>query len=289
MPPLITGLEQIADHYDGYLLDLFGTIHDGYAPLPGVLEGLAALKARGKTLLVISNAPRRNHAVVERMAAMGITDGHYDMVLSSGESAHRALRDGGDEWHAALGRACCHLGHPGDDSIYAGLDLDIVAALESADFILNTGLKDASETVADYADVLAAGAARGLPMLCANPDLVVLRGDAREVCAGALAARYATLGGEVVYHGKPHPPIYETAFALLGDVARERMIAIGDSLRTDVAGAAEAEIDSALVLGGIHADELGIDFGDSARPERLQALYAEIGIAPTYVIPALRW
>ncbi|MCP4329208.1 MAG: TIGR01459 family HAD-type hydrolase [Alphaproteobacteria bacterium] len=288
-PRKLAGMSEIADRYDGYLLDLWGTIHDGLQPLPGVLAALTELKARGKRLLVISNAPRRNTAVIERMRTMGIADHLYDAVLSSGESAHVSIRDRGDRHHAALGRACYHLGPSRDSSVYAELDLDIVQDLESAEFVLNTGLDKPEETVADYAPVLDAAAARGLPMICANPDLVVLRGPLRELCAGALAARYEAQGGTVIYHGKPHAPIYDIALQMLDIEDRSRLIAVGDSLRTDIAGANRIGIDSVLILGGIHAEALSISPGQDADTARLRGLYGELGAAPSYTLPAFIW
>jgi len=281
-PRLLSGIGEVADRYDGYLLDLWGTVHDGYRPLPGVLDAMTALKDRGKRILIISNAPRRNDAVIERMDAIGIPGGLYDAVLSSGEAAHRALRDRADPVHAALGRACYHLGPARDDSALIGLDIDLVDDVAAADFILNTGLDKAEETVADYEPVLSAGADRGVTMICANPDLVVLRGDVRELCAGALAVRYAEIGGPVIYHGKPHAPIYATAFDLLGITDRDRLVAVGDSLRTDIAGARAAGIASVLVLGGIHALEAGDADG-------LACLYAEAGAIPDYTLPGFTW
>jgi HAD superfamily hydrolase (TIGR01459 family) len=288
-PPILSGLREIADRYDGYLLDLWGTIHDGVRPLPGVLDAMAALKARGARLLILSNAPRRNRAVIARMAKMGIGDELYDAVLSSGEDAHRALRDRSDPWHARLGRVCYHLGPPRDASVYEGLDLELVADVDRADFILATGIDEPDETVADYEPVLAAGATRRVPMVCANPDLVVLRGDVPEVCAGALADRYAELGGEVYYHGKPHPAIYDAALALLGIGDRARVAAVGDSLRTDIAGARAIGIDTVFIPGGIHAEALGHQADVAPDRARLQALFDEAGVIPTFVLPAFVW
>ncbi len=281
-PRLLTGIGEVADRYDGYLLDLWGTVHDGYRPLPGALEAMIALKARGKRILMISNAPRRNDVVIERLAAIGIPDRLYDAVITSGEAAHRALRERTDSDHAALGRACYHLGPPRDESVLVGLDIDLVDDLAAADFILNTGLDKVDETVADYEPLLAAGAGRALPMICANPDLVVLHGDARELCAGALAARYEDLGGTVIYHGKPHAAIYATALDLLGIADRGRLLAIGDSLRTDIAGARVAGIASVLILGGIHALEAGDGDG-------LARLCRETGATPDYAAAGFTW
>ena len=288
-PPLLSGIAEIANRYDGWLLDLWGTIHDGYRPLPGVIDCLERLREQGARIVILSNAPRTNAAVIARMNEIGIPASLYDAVLSSGESAHRALRDRTDPWHAALGTRVYHMGPPRDDSIFDGLALDRDATIAEADFILNTGLDTADETVADYEEALRAGVERQLPMLCANPDLVVLRGEVEELCAGALAARYEELGGEVFYHGKPHAPIYETCFDLLGLSDKSRIAAVGDSLRTDIAGARAAGIDGYLIAGGIHATVLGIRAGDMPDAARLAALCDEYATAPAATLAAFSW
>src|SRR5262249_31082250 len=153
-----------------------------------------------------------------------------------------------------------------DRSMLEGLDLEVVARLAEADFILNTGVESAADRVEDFEEVLAEGAGRDLEMICANPDLMVIHAGKAEICAGALALRYETLGGRVRYFGNPHAPIYETCFSLLRVAERGRILAVGDSLRTDIAGANAAGIDGLLVLGGIHQEEfLGGDLEIVAR------------------------
>lgn len=288
-PPVIAGIRDVAERYDGYVLDLWGTVHDGYRPLPGVIDCLERLRARGARIVVVSNAPRRNHAVIARMREIGIADALWDHVLSSGEAANRALLHRDDPWHARLGRRCYHLGPDRDDSVLEDLDIERVDDVAAAEFIVNTGLDKAEETVADYEPVLRAGAEAGVPMICANPDLVVLRGDVTELCAGALAARYEEMGGEVRYHGKPHAPIYETVLGLLGIADRARIVGVGDALRTDVRGATNAGFDSLLVTGGIHAGDLGVREGETPDRRRLLRLYDEIGVSPTAAIPGFAW
>jgi HAD superfamily hydrolase (TIGR01459 family) len=176
-----------------------------------------------------------------------------------------------------------------DRDLLDGLDLETVARAAAADFLLATGLASAAETVADYEPALVAGAAHGRPMLCANPDLEVVRAGVREYCAGALAARYAALGGAVLYVGKPHPAVYRTCLAKLGSVVRSRILAVGDSLRTDVAGAAGVGVSSLFVLGGIHAEELAVATDSRPDPAKLAAACAKAGQWPTYAVPAFTW
>lgn len=287
--PMMTGLAALAPRYDAFILDLWGTLHDGVAPLPGAVDALERLKAANKRVLILSNAPRRIGPVIARMRRLGITDGLTDAVLSSGEAAWLGLRDRPDDWHRGLGRACYLIGAAGDDSVISGLDLTRVGNIAEAEFIVCVGLAGPGETVADYEPVLTAAAARRLPMICANPDIEVLRGGVRELCAGALARRYRALGGDVREHGKPHAPIYRLALARLGGIAPTRVLAIGDSLTTDIAGAAAAGMDSLLVTGGIHAEALGLADLEPPNPDRLAALCAETGCWPSAAIAAFRW
>jgi HAD superfamily hydrolase (TIGR01459 family) len=283
------GVSALVESYDGFVLDLWGVIHDGVEPYPGALECLDRLRAAGKATVLLSNAPRRVAAVVEAMAAMGIPRDRYDAILTSGEAAWRALRSRDDFWHAALGRRVHMIGGLADRALLDGLELEEAARPGAADFILNIGVADADETIADHERVLAEGAAAGVPMICANPDLEVIRGGKRVMCAGSIAARYEALGGQVRYHGKPHQPVYGACLALLGVADQARVVAIGDSLHTDVAGARGADIDSVLVTGGIHADELCVVHGEQATAEAVAAACRQAGERPVAAIPAFVW
>ncbi|ACJ00533.1 TIGR01459 family HAD-type hydrolase [Rhodospirillum centenum] len=293
--PLHHGLREVADRYDGYILDLWGVLHDGERAFPGVPEALRALKARGKWICLLSNAPRRFPGTLKRLEAMGLTPDLWHAMMTSGQAAHLALRDPPDDWHAALGPRLYHLGPPRDADVYEGLPGRIrVATPEEADFVVNTGVDDFDETVADYEPVLRRCADRRLPMVCANPDLIVHVGPKLVVCAGLLAQRYEEMGGEVRYHGKPHPPVYRRCFDLLAGLAGApldpaRIVAIGDSLRTDVAGARAAGIDAILVTGGIHRDELDAAAGGHGDPAKLEEIAAAAPARPTGALPALVW
>ena len=286
---LLEGLAPVVDEYDAFIVDLWGVLHDGVQPYPGAVHALRQLKSRARRTIVLSNGPRRAAALIGRTAEIGITPDLYDELHSSGEETWRLLRDRSDPAIAALGRRVCPIAPERDRGLLDGLALEIVNEPAAADFLLVTGLADAAETVADYEEVLAAGAAHGRTMLCANPDLEVVRGGVREFCAGALAARYEALGGSVIYVGKPHPAVYRTCLAHFGTIDRSRILAVGDSLRTDVAGAAGAGIDSLLVLCGIHAEELAGACGPQADPAKLAAACASAGRRPTYAIPAFTW
>ncbi len=287
--PLITGLSDIAQRYDGFVVDLWGVMHDGVTAFPDALDCLAELRVRGKGVAILSNAPRRAAPVMARNRELGILPLHFDVLMSSGEDTWRHLKERPDAWYRALGRRCYHFGPARDNGLREDLDYDFVTEVAEADFVLNTGAYDPDDRVEDFADFLAAARARGLPMICANPDLEVVRGGKREICAGAIAQRYEELGGEVRYHGKPLPEVYRICFELLGVTDLERNLVIGDSLRTDIAGAKAAGVDALFVTGGIYAEELGVGHGEAPDPERLAALCAADGLAPVAALPALRW
>ena len=279
---LIDGMREVAAAYDGVILDLWGVVHDGVAPFPGVLDCMARLRAAGKPVVLLSNAPRRADDVVRRIAAIGVPADAYDGVMSSGEEAWQCLRRRAEPFYAGLGRNCLHICSDRDLEIREGLGLRYVERPAEADFILNTGPARWEDTLADYDAVLRDCRARDLPMVCANPDLVVMHRGKPALCAGALAAHYQELGGTVRWHGKPHPSVYESCLRLIGIADRRRLVAVGDSLRTDIAGAAAAGIDSILVTGGIHAEEF-------ADPARLAAALDEAGLAPVAVARRFVW
>ena len=293
MIPIHHGLSQIADRYDAFVIDLWGVLHDGERAFPEAVACLEQLRSHDKRVLILSNAPRRAESVAARNAELGIARELCDGVMSSGEAAwqHLARRD--DPWYRALGRHCHHLGPARDRGMREGLDFDFVDDPAQADFILNTGTLDFGDSVARYDGVLRAALARRLPMVCANPDLEVIRGDRREICAGSVALAYEQIGGEVRYHGKPYPGVYEDCFALAdlpkGAPARDRIAAIGDSLRTDIAGARAAGIDGIFVTGGLQGEALGADSQGNVDAARLTAFCKAAGEVPVAALPVLRW
>jgi HAD superfamily hydrolase (TIGR01459 family) len=283
----INGMRELAPAYDGFILDLWGVVHDGTAPFPGVLDCMRLLLDAGKRLVLLSNAPRRADDVVRRIAAIGVPAGLYHGVMSSGEEAwlHLSRRD--DPFYASLGRRCLQIGSVRDLEMRDGLDLEFVDTPEAADFILNTGPAEWDDTIATYAPVLQKARGRDLPMVCANPDLVVIHAGRPALCAGALAEEYERLGGRVRWHGKPHPSVYDSCLDLLGTGDRRRILAIGDSLRTDIAGAAKAGIDSLLIAGGVHAAEFSA--GGALNLARIEAAIAESGTHPIGVAARFVW
>jgi HAD superfamily hydrolase (TIGR01459 family) len=283
----ITGLREIAADYDGFVLDLWGVVHDGVKPYPGVLDCLKALLNAGKRIALLSNAPRRAYDVINRISAIGVPRELYNEVMSSGEEAWQYLKDRSDPFYVGLGRKCLHICSDRDLEIRHGLDLDYVESAEAAEFILNTGPAGWDDTIDDYAPILAAAHERGLKMCCANPDLMVNHGAKLALCAGALAVHYEGIGGAVRWHGKPHRSVYDSSMALLGIDDRRRILAIGDSLRTDIAGANGAGIDSLLIAGGIHAPEFAP--GGALDLDRIAAAAAKAGVRPTMVAVRFSW
>jgi HAD superfamily hydrolase (TIGR01459 family) len=284
----IRGVREIAADYDGFVLDLWGVVHDGVQPYAGVLDCLRAMLDAGKRVVLLSNAPRRAYDVINRITAIGVPQGLYHAVMSSGEEAWEHLKGRDDPFYADLGRRCLHICSDRDLEIRHGLDLEYVDNPRAADFILNTGPAGWDDTIEDYAPILAAGRERGLKMVCANPDLMVNHGASLALCAGALAVHYEEIGGRVRWHGKPYPSVYEACFRLLGIEDRRRILAVGDSLRTDIAGANGAGIDSLLIAGqGIHADE----FAPNGAPDlaRVAAATAATGVRPTMTAARFVW
>ena len=287
--PVLPGLASLAGRYQAFVLDLWGVVHDGGTPYPGAIDCLEELKRAGRRVALLSNAPRRSSVVVDAMTAMGIDRDFYGVVLTSGEVVHEELKSHRDPWFAALGRLCYHLGPDRDRSVAEGTGIAIVPSPAGAEFVLNTGPVTFEDTLEDYRDVLAEAAGRELPMICANPDLEVIREGRRVICAGLIARAYEEIGGEVVYRGKPYADVFLRVMAMLGIRDLGSAVSVGDSLRTDLAGARAAGIDSIFVAGGIHAAELGIEEGTAPDAEAVSALCERAGESPVAAVGAFVW
>jgi HAD superfamily hydrolase (TIGR01459 family) len=276
----------LARDYDVLLCDVWGVVHNGVAAFPVARDALARFRAERGTVILITNAPRAGAAVQRILDRFGVPRDAYDAIMSSGDVTRSIVE-------ARLSERVFHLGPPRDLSIFAGLDVAFASA-ETADYVVCSGLfDDLTETPENYRELLAAMRARALFMVCANPDIVVERGDELVYCAGALADAYVALGGEVLYCGKPHAPIYEAA---LGKAAAfrggetpllKRVLAIGDSVRTDLKGAGSFGVDCLFVISGIHAE----DFGGRDAPDLsgLDAMFAAAGVVPKAVTRRLMW
>ncbi|MAW53445.1 MAG: hypothetical protein CME01_11520 [Geminicoccus sp.] len=280
----VTGLNHLIDHhgYRGLIVDLWGVMHNGKALFPDAVEALRRARQRGLQVQFLSNAPRRSASVATLLDAMGLQAEAYDGIVSSGEESWQALNDRSEPFFAALGPRCFHLGAGAKDAnMREGLDFAFQDEIDGADWILNTGPASSTD-LGEWLPLLKTGLSAGLPMVCANPDRVVMRGTAKELCAGALAEWYEDQGGTVRWHGKPHASVYRTARASMG-LCRHEVLAIGDSFTTDVAGALGAGIDVLLVNTGIHQSDLDGDL--MAGVDRLSA---EKGVRPTFAADCLR-
>ncbi len=285
-PTLISGLAEIADGYDAVLCDVWGVIHNGRERFADACEALTRFQAERGPVVLISNAPRPSSDVVGQLRALGVPDTAWSGFVTSGDATRQALaaRAPGPAWAVGPAR---------DAPLYDGVGLAFAQSPDDAAFISATGLfDDEVETPEDYRDRLTACAARDLLMICANPDLVVQRGDKMIYCAGALAALYETLGGRVLMAGKPHAPIYAAAYAELERLAgravsKQRILAIGDGLPTDVKGAANEGLPILFIASGIHsADTLTPD--GRLQPDRLASLLTTAGARADYAMGSLR-
>ncbi len=287
--PVHRGLSAIVDNYDAFVIDLWGTLHDGVAVYPGAVDCLRLLAETGKPAVFLSNAPRRSAAAQEKLDELAVDRAWYRDIVTSGEATYQFLAARADSWIARLGTRLYHLGPDRDSSVYDGLPYDLAASPGEADFVLNTGVRCFEHSEADYRPEMDAGLAAGLPMLCANPDRVIVRQGARVICAGALADVYVAGGGDVHWIGKPDPAVFALCLDRLGNPDPSRVLMIGDSLHTDIAGARAADLPSALITGGIHGAALDADYGEMADPKRVAALCAEAGEAPAAALPGLLW
>jgi HAD superfamily hydrolase (TIGR01459 family) len=286
LPDFIEHFEPLAQNYDVLLCDVWGVIHNGVTAFAPACDALLRFRKRGGTAILTTNAPRPGDSVARILDRLAVPRQAYDAITSSGDTTRGIVA-------SRPGQRVFHLGPQRDVPIFAGLDLTF-APLDTADYVVCSGLfDDTIETPETYRDMLAAMRARSLFMVCANPDIVVERGDTLVYCAGALADAYAALGGEVLYCGKPHPPIYQAALAAAATarggaaVPLERVLAIGDSVRTDLKGAAALGIDSLFVTSGIHAEE----YGGRHTPEieALEGIFAAGGVTPIAVTRGLKW
>ncbi len=271
----ISHLSSIIAPYDAVLLDLWGVVHDGSQLYPGAKEAMAQLKAAGKQIVLISNAPRRAAKAQIVLRQLGVLDSMYDHIITSGEMGYRWLSAGGAGW----GKRYVFIGPARDSDVLDGLDYIRVGSVNEADFLLNVGFGSEEESAANWQPLLIEAAGRKLPMLCLNPDMEVVKiSGERFPCAGVLAADYQRLGGSVTYFGKPHQAIYDDCFEWL-KCPRGRVLAVGDGLATDIKGAAVAGIDALFISGGIFRHEEG-SVEDACRKQ---------GATPKYIMPLLVW
>jgi HAD superfamily hydrolase (TIGR01459 family) len=288
----IAGLSEISGRYDLILCDIWGVLHNGVASFAEASDALVSFRRRGGAVVLISNAPRPSPPIARQVLKLGVSPDAFDAVVTSGDVTIGLMEQ-------QAGDQVLHIGPERDLTL-----LDAVAeatgarprlvSLVDAQYALCTGLRnDEAETLGDYEPELQAMSVRDMTMICANPDIVIHRGDTLIYCAGALARRYEELGGSVVYAGKPYAPIYDRALTLAeqirgAPIEKHRVLAIGDGMRTDIAGAARAGLDVLFVTGGIHRSLHKETLDSPADPIELQLLYDENAVWPVAAIPVLR-
>ena len=284
---LISGLSEIASGHDALICDVWGVVHDGQRHHPAAAEALYRFKEKHGPVVLLTNAPRVPAEVAAQCSSYGLPPDCYDAIVSSGGAAREELAR-----RSAKGTVTLHyIGPDRDLPMIAGLDIRR-SGIDEADVALAIGLRDDwNETPDMYADELKAMRARGLTMICANPDLVVHRGEKLLYCAGSLAKAYEALDGAVIYYGKPHRPIYDSALdaaALAAKAANrpspKRPLAVGDGLLTDIKGANGAGIEALFIADGVH--------GEETRPytaEHMESLFARFGAHARAVTRALKW
>jgi HAD superfamily hydrolase (TIGR01459 family) len=282
LPLLIDHFAALACDYDAVLCDVWGVVHNGITAFPQAGAALAQFRRGGGTVMLISNAPRPGAGVILMLDRLGVARSTYDRIITSGD----VTRD----FVARRSSQVYHIGPERDRPIFSDLDIRF-GSIDTADYVVCTGLfDDETEAPEDYRRLFERMKARNLLMLCANPDLLVERGERLVYCAGALAELYAAIGGEVLYAGKPHRPIYDEALAAV-EAARgtrpARVLAIGDSVRTDLTGACALGLDCLFITGGIHAEELGPR--DDPDLVRLGEIFAEAGVQARAVMRRLVW
>jgi HAD superfamily hydrolase (TIGR01459 family) len=286
LPPAVNGLGSVIPRYDLILCDLWGVMHNGVHAIPGSNEACSAARAAGATVIMISNAPRPGPVVAKQIEGYGVLRSSYDDVIASGDVTR-------DELISRPGAKVFHLGPQRDLPNYQGLNLSLVD-FEHADLIVCTGpFNDENDKPEDYRDLLMRAKERELTLICANPDIVVERGNRLVWCAGAVAAIYDEIGGETIYAGKPHPQIYRMALTraqqLRGKpVDTKRVLAVGDGLRTDIRGGAGQGFDTLFIARGIHAADFTREDGGHDSEQLLKA-FKEVDATPTAIMREFVW
>ncbi len=277
-PTILSGLSEIAADYDAVICDVWGVVHDGLKPFWPAVEALKNFRATRGRVVLLTNAPRPPAALDKQLANIGVPADCYDAIITSGGAARDDIAARAS--HATL--RMMHLGPPRDHPLFEGLDVELVGP-DQASVVLVTGpYDDDNETVDDYVELLSELLSHGLSMICANPDIIVPRGERFVHCAGALARAYEAIGGAVTYYGKPHPPIYKMALEAAGGALRP--LVIGDGMETDIRGANRAGIDALFIAHGLHRKEIS-----GLTPQSVAALFASKGVFARAAMGALAW
>ncbi len=284
-----SGIKDLSNLYDYFVFDVWGVVHDGSAIYPGAIEAISFLRQQGKKICFLSNAPRRASKVAAVFQKFGITTDFYDFILTSGEAAFLDLKKNQEHGFKNFGKNYLYIGPQKDLDLLDGLEYARVENAAEADFVITTGFDHEASTLVEKLPQAIEAKKFDLPMICVNPDMIVVRQDGREmICAGALAMEYEKIGGKVFYYGKPFSSVYKMVCELFGNPKSTKIIAIGDGLETDIKGANDFGISSVLVTGGILSNSLGIKYWQVADQNRLQTLLNTHQIFPNFIIPNLK-
>lgn len=291
MTRIIQNLAEVSDKYAAIFCDLWGCLHNGIEPYPEAVKALQDYRGRGGVVVLLTNAPRHQGSVEKQLSNMGLARDSWDMIVSSGDATRDAM------FRGIVGQKVWFMGEKHDLSFFDPIPGMVNPApiepveLAQAEGIICCGPFDPYAEPDTLRPELLFAKQKGLKLLCANPDLVVDRGERREHCAGAIAALYSEMGGQSLYFGKPHPPIYDLArsrLAALGrDITNARILAIGDGIGTDIAGAMGEDIDSLFITGGLAAKATKTD-QNGPDPEATKAFIAAHMTSPSFVAGWLR-
>jgi len=285
----ISGIKDIANDYSHFIFDVWGIVHDGQKPYTGAAEAIAFLRSQGKKICFLSNAPRRATKVAKVLEGYGITPDLYDFILTSGEAAFLDLQKNQQNNFQTFGKNYLYIGPQKDLDLLDGLDYVRVENAAEANLVINTGFDDENSTLAEKLPQALAALKYNLPMICVNPDFIVVKQSGIEMlCAGTLAREYEKLGGKVFYYGKPYLAVYKMVCEIFNNFQNRDYIAIGDALETDIKGANDFGVDAILATCGILANSLQIKQGEEADPVRLQTLCKNQNTFPKFVISSLK-
>jgi HAD superfamily hydrolase (TIGR01459 family) len=285
-----SGLYELMDSYDGFIMDQWGVLHNGLHPYDGVLDTLHHLKQRKKQVVILSNSAKRSSENIERLKKLGIKPGLYKEVVSAGEVTWRGLKEQKDAPFKGLGKKCYLISRQDDKSLIEDLDLELVTDIEQAQFILITSFDPSVMKMEDLEPVFKKAVGKRIPAICANPDMVTVYGHERSIGPGALAKRYQELGGAAHYIGKPHKTIFRYCLSLFDDVIPSRILVIGDSIQHDIAGGVSVDLDTAFITAGIHANAFRPGMPVEQKRKVMEQLAQGYGdVRPTWVLDGLIW
>lgn len=288
-PEYVDGMGALVERFHGFVLDQWGVLHNGSTPYPGALELVDELQRRGKRMVLLSNSGRRAAENAAQLRSIGFNPSAFDRIVTSGEVCWQALAMGSNGLLGPLGRRCLLLAREGDRSPVAGLNLDLVDDPDDADFIYLSWLEQSPDRQAQMTRLLEIGPERGLLMVCANPDRVAPVAGGLIQAPGAVAARYEAAGGRVAYVGKPHRPIYTAMLNAFEGFDLQELVCVGDSLEHDIQGAAGVGLQSCLIAGGIHGEEIGEHVPEASRIKALEQLAQEHGAMPNFMTQGFQW